>query len=231
MRRNGVFSLETASSRYKARKAGLDVPLQFSSGVVWSCAGGCGKTERRPPSKAVHLRCAPCRFAAIKGSGNPNYRNAAEKTCFLCGEKFSSYNRDSLFCSRKCYQAKARLDMRYGAKRDANHSEIVAALQEYGVSVIDTSHIGRGFPDLMLGWYGQTLMMEIKNPKTQYGRRGLNKNQMRWKEDWKGGPYAVVSTVDGAMAAVVALEMGSSTVATVTDVDGALRVLASMESK
>ena len=111
--------------------------------------------------------------------------------------------------------------MKYGAKKDANHSEIVDALKTHGASVIDMSHVGQGFPDLIVGFSGQTLLMEIKNPKTAYGKRGLNKNQTRWRENWIGGPYAVVSSVDGALAAINAL----GPVATVTDAEGALRLL------
>jgi len=95
--------------------------------------------------------------------------------------------------------------MKYGAKKDANHAEIVEALKAHGACVIDMSHVGQGFPDLIVGFGGQTLLMEIKNPKTAYGKRGLNKNQARWRDEWIGGPFAVVSSIDGALAAVNAL--------------------------
>ena len=118
--------------------------------------------------------------------------------------------------------------MKYGAKKDANHNDVVDALKAIGVSVIDTSHVGCGFPDVILGFAGKTMLMEIKNPKTSYGKRGLNKNQAKWKELWTGGPYAVVDSVDAAIRAVRLLGEGG-TVATIRDVQGALTLAATME--
>lgn len=115
---------------------------------------------------------------------------------------------------------------KYGAKKDANHGEIVAALKAHGVSVIDTSGLGGGFPDLICGFSGLTLLVEIKNPKTSYGRRGLNSNQAKWKQEWTGGPYSVVSSVESAIRAVDALKSGP--VATIRDVEGALTLARSL---
>lgn len=92
--------------------------------------------------------------------------------------------------------------MKYGAKKDANHNDVVSALEKAGASVLDMSAIGGGFPDLVCGFRGVTLLMEVKNPKTAYGRRGLNKNQIRWQQTWCGGP---VSLVDGPESALRAL--------------------------
>lgn len=92
--------------------------------------------------------------------------------------------------------------MGYACKVDANHAEVVAALRAAGASVIDTSRLGKGVPDLIVGFREITLLMEIKNPKTQYGRRGLNKNQRVWAETWQGGAVAVVDGPDAALRAL-----------------------------
>lgn len=102
--------------------------------------------------------------------------------------------------------ASRKATVKYGAKKDANHAEIVEALKGHGAYVIDTSGMGQGFPDLILGYAGKTLLMEIKNPKTSYGRRGLNKNQEKWRQAWTGGPYSVVTDVPGALSALRMLE-------------------------
>jgi hypothetical protein len=120
------------------------------------------------------------------------------------------------------------MTMKYGVKKDANNSVIVKALQDMGVSVIDTAHVGCGFPDLVLGYANCTLLLEIKNPKTSYGRKGLNKNQIQWKKDWMGGPYAMVDSVEAAIRAVETL---CGPVATVCDVDSALRLVNMMRDK
>lgn len=53
-------------------------------------------------------------------------------------------------------------------KRDANHGEIVQALEAVGVTVCDTSMAGSGFPDLLCyrRSTGILRLIEIKNPKT-----------------------------------------------------------------
>ncbi len=84
---------------------------------------------------------------------------------------------------------------KYGAKKDANHAEIVAALRKCGVGVFDASDIGRGFPDLICGHRQLTHLVEIKNEKTPYGRAGLNEKQKKWARKWTGGPVYVIKNI------------------------------------
>lgn len=95
---------------------------------------------------------------------------------------------------------------RYACSVDANHKEIVDALRGEGASVIDTSRLGSGFPDLIVGHAGKTVLIEVKNPNTQYGRAGLNKNQLRWKEAWCGGPFSIVTDVESALRVLRVME-------------------------
>ncbi len=37
--------------------------------------------------------------------------------------------------------------------------------------------IGNGCPDIIVGFQGKNYMMEIKNPKTKYGKRGPSRLQ------------------------------------------------------
>ena len=98
--------------------------------------------------------------------------------------------------------------MRYAARKDANHADVVTALRDAGASVIDTSRMGSGFPDLIIGYAGKTMLMEIKNTQTSYGKRGLNDNQVRWRDAWLGGPYSVVDGCESAIRALLTLEQG-----------------------
>ena len=51
-----------------------------------------------------------------------------------------------------------------------------------------------GFPDLLV-WHFETWhLVEIKNPKTHYGKQGLNKLQKKWAEEWRGGPVFIMRT-------------------------------------
>jgi hypothetical protein len=88
--------------------------------------------------------------------------------------------------------------MRRAARVDANQDAIVSALRSAGASVLS---IGQPV-DLLVGHRGVTVLMECKNPKTGYGKRGANSNQRDFMATWNGGP---VSLVDGPEAALRAL--------------------------
>jgi hypothetical protein len=132
------------------------------------------------------------------------------KLCLQCHKQFEHYkSREKNYCSYQCHidsggawragLAAKEATMKYGAKKDANHHEIVDALQKAGAYVLDMSHVGKGFPDLIVGFQSKTILMEIKNPKTAYGKKGLNKNQLKWKEHWSGGAYCVADSAEAAL--------------------------------
>lgn len=86
--------------------------------------------------------------------------------------------------------------MRRAAKVDKNQREIVEALRAAGCSVVITSHVGAGFPDIVVGRAGATYLLEIK------GKRGkLTKPQVKFFDEWRGNAV-VVRTVDEALKAV-----------------------------
>ncbi len=87
---------------------------------------------------------------------------------------------------------------KYGAKKDANHNEIFEAMRVH-TAVHDLSNAGCGVPDGLAwineGWH----LFDVKNPKTGYGRRGLNPRQKKWAGDWRGGPVYLIYSVDEAL--------------------------------
>jgi len=88
-------------------------------------------------------------------------------------------------------------------KTDNNQLAIVAELRQVGATVIDLSAVGiPGLQDLLVGFRRQTFLLEIKNPATRYGRRGLNANQRAALLVWNGAPPIVVRTADEALAAI-----------------------------
>jgi len=96
--------------------------------------------------------------------------------------------------------------MRYPRKRDDNEREIVHALRELGASV---SHLDdTGVPDLLVGYRGQTLLLEVKLPTTKAGRahardRGeLTEAQAKWWDAWCGEEPAIVHSVEEAVTIV-----------------------------
>jgi cellulase/cellobiase CelA1 len=69
----------------------------------------------------------------------------------------------------------------YAHKVDTTHSAIVQAFRQAGWSVLDTSAVGSGAPDMFVAKRGVTIAVEAKTGKKQ--RRD---NQIVWANEWNG---------------------------------------------
>lgn len=87
--------------------------------------------------------------------------------------------------------------MKYGARKDANHDDVVKAIRETAI-VYDLSALGRGVPDGLAWICGSWQLFDVKNPKTSYGKKGLNEIQKKWISQWQGGPVYLIYTEDEA---------------------------------
>jgi len=87
-------------------------------------------------------------------------------------------------------------------KVDANQPAIVEALRKAGASVEVLSAVGRGVPDLMVGWRGRNLLMECKNIDGR-GRK-TTRDQDEWHAHWRGSVVIVASPAE-ALAALFEL--------------------------
>ena len=85
------------------------------------------------------------------------------------------------------------------ARIDANHEQIVSALRAAGASVQSLAGVGKGVPDLLVGFQGKTLLMEVKDGRKTPSERRLTEDQVRWHGAWNGGPLAIVDGVDAAL--------------------------------
>jgi hypothetical protein len=141
--------------------------------------------------------------ARLLGPNNPNYRRALSKSqfCRRCGVEILSYQTNRLYCSRQCYEGDSRTMTRRACRKDKNHGEIVTAFKKLQCRVIDLSTQGKGVPDLLVGVHETWHMVEVKNPKQAYGRRGLSQRQQRF-DDATGGTVSVVRTLDDVLALV-----------------------------
>lgn len=77
---------------------------------------------------------------------------------------------------------------RIAAKVDANQEQVVSALRAAGASVQSLARIGKGCPDLLVG-YGcpaTLFLMEVKR-----GKAKPNAMQVRWHEGWKTAVHVV----------------------------------------
>jgi hypothetical protein len=86
-----------------------------------------------------------------------------------------------------------------GARVDANQREIVAALRKCGASVQSLSEVGRGCPDLLVGWRGFNLLLEVKDGNKPPSARRLTDDQRVWHMAWRG-QVVVIKSVDEACA-------------------------------
>lgn len=88
------------------------------------------------------------------------------------------------------------------AKADENQKGIVEDLRKVGAGVISLVKVGDGVPDLLVYFRGEFFLLEVKNPATDYGRRGANANQRVWIRRWNGAPVYVVYNSVEAYAAI-----------------------------
>jgi len=84
------------------------------------------------------------------------------------------------------------------ARIDTNHKEIVKALRDAGASVVSLASMKHGCPDLLVGYEGETLLMEIKkDSKAKY-----TPDQLDFIVKWKGGAVSRVDSVEAALRAL-----------------------------
>jgi hypothetical protein len=94
-----------------------------------------------------------------------------------------------------------RHNMKMRGRKDNNHDAIKEAFEKNGCDVLDLSAMGQGVPDLLVHYAYVWHAVEVKNPKTSYGRKGLNKNQLALR-DRVGGSIEIVKTIEEAFAMV-----------------------------
>ena len=76
---------------------------------------------------------------------------------------------------------------------DDNQSKVVKALRDLGATVQHLHAVGKGCPDIVVGFKGKNLLLEIKDGD----KKVLTPDQVNWHELWKG-QVSVVTSVDDA---------------------------------
>jgi hypothetical protein len=107
--------------------------------------------------------------------------------------------------------------MAFKHRTDAPQADIVNGLRDRGVSVRVTSSLGDGFPDLVCGYHGLTVLMEVKTPLPAFERGGAGGKRPRtpgadddrigltpaeriFIDSWRGQPIAIVRSLAEALA-------------------------------
>lgn len=86
-----------------------------------------------------------------------------------------------------------------GAKRtDANQTAIVSAFRKLGATVAITSALGRGFPDLVVGYRRRNFLVEIKDGTKPPSAQKLTPDEAAWHEKWRG-QITIIRSVDDVL--------------------------------
>lgn len=88
------------------------------------------------------------------------------------------------------------------AKIDANQTEVVKTLRAAGATVQSLATIGNGCPDLLVGYRGVTVLLEVKDGNKAASAQKLTPDQEKWHSNWGGGILAVVNSAEQAMKAL-----------------------------
>lgn len=83
-------------------------------------------------------------------------------------------------------------------KVDQNHSEIVKGLRAVGASVRSTAAIGKGFPDIAVGYRNRNFFFEIKDGEKFPSQRKLTVAEEEFFESWRG-QVNVIHSLDDAL--------------------------------
>ncbi len=102
---------------------------------------------------------------------------------------------------------------------DANQKVIVAALEDAGATVTHLHEVGKGCPDILVGYgkqehetllevvytEGSNYLMEIKDGSKPPSKRKLTPAQKKWHNEWRG-QVAIVYDIDDALRVIGVLK-------------------------
>jgi Holliday junction resolvase len=87
---------------------------------------------------------------------------------------------------------------KYARRVDENQGDIVKALRACGATVRVITQ-GDGIPDLLVGYKGYTILMEVKDGNKPPSARKLTDAENEFFEKWTGGTLVVVNSVEEAL--------------------------------
>jgi Holliday junction resolvase len=85
--------------------------------------------------------------------------------------------------------------MVYAKRVDLNHTEIVKTLRSLGAGVVDMSRVGQGFPDLLIHFQNQSVLVEVKSGES----KKFTQAQLKFISNWQGPAIVRINDVEGAV--------------------------------
>jgi len=81
-------------------------------------------------------------------------------------------------------------------RTDRNHSEIINAIRKIpNISVFSTHEVGKGFPDIVVGYKGINYLIEIKDGNKPPSARKLTPDEVKFHSNWRG-QIKIVNNLD-----------------------------------
>lgn len=88
---------------------------------------------------------------------------------------------------------------------DENQKALIHTFIALGASVLNLSTVGRGCPDLLIGYRGKTVLVEIKrDTKAKY-----TEPQVKFMQEWRGGAVSRIDSVEAAIRLIKMLDIDS----------------------
>ncbi len=91
--------------------------------------------------------------------------------------------------------------MRKTARVDANQAAIVEGLRAIGATVQSLAMVGRGVPDLLVGYRSENWLLEVKDGAKPESARRLTPDESAWHDGWRG-QVATVASIEEAIEVV-----------------------------
>jgi hypothetical protein len=101
--------------------------------------------------------------------------------------------------------------MRRAARKDGNQEHIAEVFKEFGFSTADTSALGNGFPDLVVGGNGVNVLIEVKDSAQPPSKRRLTDKERAFYDGWKGPIFVIESEEEADACARRLLEIMGAT--------------------
>jgi len=81
-------------------------------------------------------------------------------------------------------------------RTDSNHAEIIKALRNIpNLSVFSTHEVGKGFPDIVIGYKGINYLIEIKDGNKPPSARKLTPDEVKFHQEWSG-QISIIKNLD-----------------------------------
>lgn len=91
--------------------------------------------------------------------------------------------------------------MRKTARVDANQAAIVEGLRAIGATVQSLAMVGRGVPDLLVGFRSENWLLEVKDGAKPDSARRLTPDEAAWHDGWRG-QVATVASIEDALQVI-----------------------------